>query len=619
MKISREWLQTFFSAGGEPTSGGGKPLPSAQELADALTFHAFEIESAEGDILDVKVTPNRGHDCLSHRGIAKEISAILNIPLSNDPLRNDGPRRSIMEPKTDTVSAQIEDTELCLRYIAGYIKGVEVGPSPEWLVTRLEAMGQKSINNVIDAANFVMFNIGQPLHAFDADKIKGPISIRQLKKGDQLNLLKTTIQIKGGDVAGWNRNIAQLEEKGALAICDEGGPIALAGIKGGRDTAVTENTTSIILEAANFDGRIIRWASKHFGIRTDSSQRFEQVISPELAAYGMRAAADLIVKLAGGELVGFADAYPKPQAPSHVVLHAAQPSKVLGVEISKETIRDVFSRLDFAFEEKGDEFVVTPPFERLDIKIPEDLIEEIARIIGYEKIPAKELPPFGKKPEVNQNFATAERVREDLIAKGYSEVYTSVFADKGERAVLNKVDSVKPYLRANLTDGLAEALKKNVQNKDLLGLKEIKLFEIGTVWKEGQEIVVLCLADSKGVREQLLPMSGDTISRYTYEDLPVSITERYRSFSRYPSITRDIALWVPLDTKVDEVANVIAKAFGDFAVRLDLFDEFKKDNKTSYAFRLVFQSFEKTLTDDEINAQMEKVYEAVKSKGWTVR
>src|SRR3989344_590477 len=163
MKISREWLQTFFSSEGGPASGGDKPLPEAQTLADALTLHAFEVESVEGDVLDVKVTPNRGHDCLSHRGIAKELSAILNLPLKKDLLRNPVE----LKPSTDAVSICIENPVLCQRYIAVYIKGVKVGPSPDWLKKRLQSIGQKSINNVVDATNYVMFDLGQPLHAFD--------------------------------------------------------------------------------------------------------------------------------------------------------------------------------------------------------------------------------------------------------------------------------------------------------------------------------------------------------------------------------------------------------------------------------------------------------------------
>ena len=157
MKISRAWLQNYFE----------QPLPDAAKLADALTFHAFEIESVEGDILDVKITPNRGHDCLCCRGIAKEVSAILNVPMKFDPLR----QTIALEPKTDAVRVTIEEPNLCPRFTAAYITGLRVGPSPEWLRSALESIGQRSINNVVDATNYVMFDVGQPLHAFDAGKL----------------------------------------------------------------------------------------------------------------------------------------------------------------------------------------------------------------------------------------------------------------------------------------------------------------------------------------------------------------------------------------------------------------------------------------------------------------
>ena len=612
MKISREWLQKYFQA----------PLPDATKISDALTFHAFEIEGVEkvgdDDIIDVKITPNRGHDALSHRGIAKEISAILNIPLASDPLKG-APNLS---PTTDAVSVIIEDTELCPRYIAGYIKGVNVGPSPVWLKERLEAIGQRSINNVVDATNFVMFNIGQPLHSFDAGKLT-----EKVQQGDAL-LSKASpcyaIEIRkakeGETMVALDEKTYKLGESN-LVISDKNrgdtSIIGIAGVKGGKASGIDESTHDIIIESANFNGVSVRKTAKALNLATDASQRFQQVLSPELAAYGMKSAVDMILKLAGGELVGFADAYPKPVTPWQVAFTAARTSKLLGIEVTAEEIRTSLTHLGFSFkEEPKGTFVVEPPFERLDLQIPEDLIEEVGRMIGYERIPAIELPAFEKQPEANQNFAKAETIREHLRAKGYSDVHTSVFADKGERAVLNKVDSVKPFLRSNLLDGLKDALKKNIPNKDLLGLKEIKLFEIGTVWSGGNEDMHIA---SIGEKEKAEEGTLADIKPEAIDALPVSTTERYQSFSRYPSITRDIALWVSSDTQSEEVKNVISQSAGNLMSRIDQFDEFKKGDKTSYAFRLVFQSFEKTLTDDEANGAMNAVYEAVKARGWEVR
>jgi phenylalanyl-tRNA synthetase beta chain len=600
MKISREWLQTYFQA----------PLPESQAIANALTFHAFEIEGVEkvgsDDVIDVKVTPNRGHDALSHRAIAKEISAILNIPLASDPLK-EAPNLS---PTTDAASVIIEDTELCPRFTAGYIRGVKVGPSPDWLKQRLEAIGQRSINNVVDATNFVMFNIGQPVHAFDAGQLsqidgKYAFEVRKAKSGEVLMALD-------------DKEYKLTESNLVVADKNSGKAVGIAGVKGGKPAGITEATKDIIVECANFNGVSVRKTSKALNLSTDASQRFQQVISPELAAHGQRLTIDMILKIAGGELVGFADAYPKPTTPWQVTVTAAHTSKLLGIEVTPDEIKTSLTHLGLAFTEADGSFTVEIPFERLDLTIPEDLIEEVGRMIGYEKIPSKELPAFDTRPEVNQNFAAAERVRKDLTGMGYSEVFTSVFADKGEVAVLNKVDSVKPFLRATLTDGLNDALKKNVQNKDLLGLKDVKLFEIGTVWRGGKEEIMAGIVTEKEKAKED-PLSLYVKETSEYEQLPVSTLDRYQSFSRYPSITRDIALWVPADTQAEEVKNVIAKAAGDLMVRIDQFDEFKKGEKTSYAFRLVFQSFEKTLTDDEANFAMNSVYETVKGRGWEVR
>lgn len=600
MKISREWLQTYFQA----------PLPDVATIGDALTFHAFEIEGIEkvgnDDVIDVKITPNRGHDALSHRAIAKEISAILNVPLVSDPLKE----IPNLSPATDGVSVTIEDIELCKRFTASYIKGVKVGPSPEWLKNFLEAIGQRSINNVVDATNYVMFNIGQPVHAFDAGQLseidgKYAFEVRRAKEGEVLMALD-------------DKEYKLAESNLVVADKNSGKAVGIAGVKGGKPAGITEATTDIIVECANFDGVSVRRTSKALNLATDASQRFQQVLSPELAAYGQRLTVDLILKIAGGELVGFADAYAKPIAPWQVVFTAAHTSKLLGIEVSPDEIKTTLTHLGFAFKEDSGSFTVEIPFERLDLRIPEDLIEEVGRMIGYERIPAQELPSFERQSEINQNFAASEQVRKTLTDMGYSEVFTSVFADKGEVAVLNKVDSVRPYLRANLTDGLNDALKKNVQNKDLLGLKEIKLFEIGTVWKGGSEEIMAGIVTEKEMAKE------DPLSLYVkdlteYESLPISATDRYHSFSRYPSITRDIALWVPSDTQSEEVKNVISKAAGNLMIRIDQFDEFKKGDKTSYAFRLVFQSFEKTLTDDEANSTMNSVYESVKGRGWEVR
>jgi phenylalanyl-tRNA synthetase beta chain len=595
MQISREWLQTYFDS----------PLPPVEVLSDALTFHAFEIESIEGDVLDVKITANRGHDCLSYHGIAKEISAILNIPIAASALEawNQMQHFSLEMP----VGVHIAEPDLCSRYIAWSIKGVKVGPSPKWLVDRLAAMGQQSINNIVDAANYVMFNTGQPLHAFDAGKLKlndkgYAIEVRKAKEGEKLLALD-------------NKEYFLKDSMLVIVDANAGVPVGIAGIKGGMPAGVNEKTTDIIIESANFNGVSIRKTAQALKLRTDASQRFEQVISPEFAAMGMRSAAKMIFDLAGGELGSFSDAYPKPQEKRTVSVTSAKINRVLGTRFDAAQIEDVFNRLGFTYTKDRDTYTVEVPFERLDIVIPEDLVEEVGRIIGYDKVPAVEMEKPAKSPAINENFASAEKLREELVGRGYSEVFTSVFVEKGERAVANKIDGDKPYLRASLTAGLKDAYDRNLRNKDLLGLSEIKLFEIGTVWKDGKEVTMLGMADNSGVQEE--PLVAGDIS--TYDTLPFTEAKGYKSFSRYPFIVRDVAMWVPAETNADEVLKVITETVGDLVVRSGKFDEFKKDDKTSFAFRLIFQSFEKTLTDVEVNEIMDSVHKILAKKGYEIR
>lgn len=600
MKISKNWLQNFFD----------EKLPTTGELADAITFHAFEIDGVEqlagGDVLDVKVTPNRGHDCLSYRGIAKEVSAILKIPLAHDPFA--APQQMpVAEPATSEAFAQaplsvsLEDPTFCRRYIAVYLKGVKVAPSPAWLKKNLEAMGQRSINNVVDATNFVMFNTGQPLHAFDAKKLGNlSLGVRAARDHEEIEALD-------------HKKYALNASMHVVTAGDV--PVAIAGIKGGLPCAIDESTTDVVIESANFAGAPVRRAAAALKLRTDASARFEQEISPELAAYAMQNCIEVIQNIAGGELVGVADVYPAPQQEARVKVSVEKINGVLGSSLTPAEVADVFSRLGFSYKEEGEEFEVVIPFERLDLAIPEDLVEEVGRIIGYDKIKEAPLPPLSAAPEVNKEFLAAERAREELVARGYSEVFTSVFAEEGERAVLNKIDSVRPFMRTTLVDGLEWALKKNIPNKDLLGLKEIKLFEIGTVWKGGREVMMLgtVTEKEKASEKPLEPQSG------SYEEYALSPATQYKPFSKYPYIVRDIALWVPKKTAADSVEAVIKTEAGELAQRVALFDRFEKGEKVSLAFRIVFQSFERTLTEAEANAVMEKVSNALKAKGFEIR
>lgn len=599
MKVSRNWLQNFFA----------EPLPKAETLAETLTFHAFEIDGIErlsnDDVLDVSVTPNRGHDCLSHRGLAAELSAILQLPLKaeNDPLN----KTPDLTKPANGVKVELK-TPLAKRYIAGLITGVKIGPSPTWLKQSLEAIGQRSINNLVDATNLVMFNLGQPLHAFDFDKLAAnnnhrTIAVRPAKAGE-------TITTLDGRKYALDESMLVISD----AVADKA--IGIAGVKGGKAAEIDKSTTNILIEAANFDGVSVRKTAQKLKLRTDASARFEQVISSELAAYAMRQMVDLVESIAGGEIIGFVDQYPVPQTIKSVSVTLEKINQTLGIKLTNEEVARVFDRLALSHRKENDKFIITPPPWRLDLEIAADLVEEVARIIGYEKIPAVDLTVAALAATVNPAYYAAEKARTELTAQGYSEVLTSVFAESGERAVTNKIGGDRPYLRDSLLPGLKEALAKNIPNKDLLGLKEIKLFEIGTIWQGGEEKVMIGTISEKteAVEKPLQPQAAEA-----YNDLPLSTATRYTPFSKYPYIVRDIAMWTPADTSEEKVRSILEKEAGDLCIKLSLFDRFEKDSRVSYGFRLIFQSFDRTLTDAEVGEIMERVYTAVKECGWEVR
>jgi phenylalanyl-tRNA synthetase beta chain len=614
MKISRAWIQKYFDT----------ELAGVGEISDAYTFHAFEIDATEGEMLDVKVLPNRAADCMSHRGLAKELSAILDIPLKADPLRTALPDF----PTTNPLSVTIEDGSKCLRYMGALVTGVKVGPSPAWLKEAIEAVGQRSINNVVDATNYVMLNIGQPLHAFDADKLAEKdgaysIAVRSAKEGEKITTLSN-------EEYALNPNILLIADANADA------PLALAGIKGGKRAEVTAETTSLIVESANFEGTLTRRSAQALKLFTDASVRFQNRPSAELAAYGMRDVLALIKEIAGGEVAGVVDQYPTRPTVTPVSVTLSRVNGMLGTSYTSEEVLGVCKRLDLPTDVSGETFTVTPPFERVDLVIPEDLVEEVGRIIGYDKIAPTELPPISGTPD-QARYRGIEKMKDQFVEQGYTEVSTQSFAAKGDIVLANPLDKAKPALRTSLEENLNEALAKAKYNAPLvLAPKEKpKLFEVGSVFpKEGEYMEmrmterVEAWGDAAGISDNL------SVAKFTqhhsdgvgledygkdYEPKRYELSS-YKPFSLYPFITRDIALWVPAGTEAPVVEKMIIRDIdGSLLARLDQFDQFEKEGRISYAFRLVFQSFDRTLTDDEVNGIMSNVTEALTAKGYEVR
>lgn len=777
MKTSYRWLQTYFS----------DPLPPIEEVGDAFTFHSFEIEEIVGDMIDVKVLPNRAADCLSHRGVARELAAILNRKMKSDPIREPLPKF----PETKSLVVSVNDPK-CLRYMGAIVRNVTVGPSPEWLKNALESVGQRSINNVVDATNFVMLNIGQPLHAFDAALLGKSndayaISVRASDSGEKITALGGT---------------EYALPEGTLLITDATNrtPLGIAGVKGGMAAEIREHTKDIVIESANFDGPSIRKTAQALKLWTDASLRYQNRPSPELCAYGMRDVVALIQEIAGGELEGVVDVYTRPQKPYKVGVSSAEVSALLGAQYSEDDVYEALTRLDLPFEKVSDpiaqmltlavscegkpyklgasvrndapesfdcssfiswlcaqsgiasprvsvdqflwgeviqkddllpgdlvfantgeghiwfeskeylahtpvpegvdhvgmyigegaivhaagsphhaviiedletssrfknsvgyrripasseaRFVVTVPFERNDLKIREDLIEEVGRIIGYERIQPATLPPM---PEVHfsDKRRRIEALRSLIIENGFNEISTYAMTDIGDVELALPLAEDKKYLRVNLAHEHAKAVALNMPNLPLFGASDLRMFEVGHVWPNGVEKFVVGItyvvlgkgadlkrdamfAELKRQVKELLGRDipegvviGNTIEFDMHElveegavpDVPPETPTlgMFRPFSMYPFVLRDIALWVPEGTSASDVSSVIVSHAGELLVRIDSFDTFTKEGRTSHAFHLVFQSTARTLSDEDVHVPMTIVTQALTEKGWQVR
>lgn len=632
MKVSRAWLQNYFET----------ELPSSEAIADTLTFHAVEIEEIEGDMLDVKILPDRAAYMLSHRGVALEIAASLNLPLKEDPLKTEIPQY----PRTDRIAVSVEDAALCPRYMAALVTGVTVGPSPAWLKDALTAVGQRSINNVVDATNYVMLNIGQPLHAFDADKLAEKdgsyhLAVRGALEGETITTLT---------------NDDYVLPEGTLVIVDQNADagVGIAGVKGGKRAEIDAGTTNLIIEAANFDGTQVRKTAQALKLWTDASQRFQNKPSAALAAYGMRDVLALIVEIAGGTVIDVIDAYAGSDTMTPVTVTLAKINSVLGTSYTADAVRGAFDRLGFSYTETEDAFTVLPSFERRDLVIAEDLVEEVGRILGYEQIEGVELPLQATAAD-QRRYRGIERIKDFLLERGYSEVSTQSFAKEGDIELANPLQQDAPWLRASLLSNMDAALTRAAYAAPrMVGPDaDVRLFEVGNVFTKDGEVLVLALGAraltgklaTDLVKDHVATLEQDLFgepakARYSLDAsmVEINLTDinleklgegyapnelrlgAYKPFSTYPFALRDVAVWTPEGTEESEVANIIVAAAGDLLVRLDRFDAFTKEGRTSYAFRLVFESMERTLADTDLDPAMERITQALNATdGYTVR
>jgi phenylalanyl-tRNA synthetase beta chain len=426
-------------------------------------------------IMEVEVTSNRP-DCMGHLGVARELAAGLERPLKRDFMPSF--TGTANPPGRELVKVTIEDPELCSRYIGGVIKGVKVGPSPEWLRRRLRACGVRPINNIVDITNYVLLEYAQPLHAFDLARLEGPeIQVRRARGGEKLLCLD-------GIVRDLNEAM--------LVIADAKRPVAIAGVIGGEETAVSTVTTDILLEAATFSGPSIRQTSRAIGLRTEASARFERGLPPELALAGARRAAALIGELAGGSVHReWPDVYPRPQEPVRVRLKPWIVDEVLGVHVPLEESEAILISLGFHVKVLGDgEWDVLPPVFRLDVTIPEDLVEEVGRVFGYDRIPPT-LPgrhhdrwtPLA--PSVDRRLDAA---REVMAGAGFTETWNpalvsgrklealrvAAYAMRVSNALSDDMDTLRTSLLPSLVDAVA-------LNRDR-GRDEVRVYEAASAF-----------------------------------------------------------------------------------------------------------------------------------------
>lgn len=433
-----------------------------------IELHKFFIEN--GVSIDIDLTPNRP-DCASHIGVAREISIItdkeLKIPEVN--------LKEFEDPIENNIRVDIQNVSGCPRYTARVIKGVKIGPSPEWLVEYLRSIGIRSINNVVDASSFVLMETGQPLHTFDYSKISGKkIIVRSAKNGELVETLDKVKRTLSEDV---------------LLICDAERPVAVAGIMGLSNSEISETTTDVLIESAYFDPATIRKGSKYLGLSTDASYRFERGVDPEGLVYALNRVTQIIVEVAGGEICnGILDEYPKKIHLPEVQVRFNRIDKLIGMSFDRRWIVGIFEKLGCDIIQVTDDYVnLISPSWRPDLQREVDYIEEIVRIYGMEDVPFADKFHIQPSTKLNYRFDLIENLRSMLVSYGYFEVYTDSlvskrnaefnFSNSSLLKIRNPLSADMEYVRTSLIPGLVQTAQRNINR----GNHNLMLFEVGNV------------------------------------------------------------------------------------------------------------------------------------------
>jgi len=656
-------------------------MPSPEQVADIFTMRAFEIESMEqkGDdtVYDIKILPDRSPYAYGIRYVALELA--LRVPdLALKPVYTEFMQTvvdvSAIPRNIDTLLVDTSAQDLCSLYTLTYIEGIHNNPSSAEIVQKLAALGQQSRGMIVDLTNLVMYDTGQPLHAFDADKVDGQIRVAVLD-------VDTDVTILGGKKVSL--------KKGTTVIRDTKDILAIAGVKGCVKAEVTSETKNIFLESASFDRVIVRKTSRSLDLINDSSKRFEQGVTVERPVTALQTFVEHLQELIPTCTVHATKV-------SKDIVDIFLPEKLTKIEINIRRCADLVDDsvsgmvdrfLDFmksTLPKTGvvvertseDTYMITAPLYRADMCIEADVVNEFTRDIGYESV--KYVPTeLVQSVTQERRYQVLQAIRKFLVSKGYTEVllHTLIDSKKNPDAIEleNSLTSERDALRAELAPELIQAVIKNYPYLDLVDKKAVELFEIGVVHSrkklEGAEVfgidqrthlalgvgmpkwpkkvdesktvstILKELCEYLGV--EMLDIKNTESKDATAKILEVDITDiidtakishiknvtktegikfTYKKASIYPSMSRDIAFFVEGESEevVKEFMNGIKEKY-HLIETMTCFDIFSKDGKTSYGYRFVFQSYEKTLTEEEVSTVMSSIAGSVQSKGWVVR
>jgi phenylalanyl-tRNA synthetase beta chain len=632
--------------------------------------------------LDVEVTSNRG-DLLSHLGIAREIArqgqqGLVLPEVPGAPAVELTLSSNQREARASGAVVRIEDGDLCKRYLGAVVRGVRIAPSPAWLQKRLRAAGARPINNVVDATNYVLLELGQPLHAFDLGRLKdSTIVVRRAKAGEKA--FRT--------LDGVDRKITTE----MLMICDAARPVAIAGVMGGEESEVTDTTTDVLLECALFHPPNIRATRRELGISTDASYRYERGVDPQGMERALARALEVILATAGGTLApDVADAVPAPWVPVTVSLRVPRVERVLGVPFTADAVRSLLRPLGFvvSVDGKGADAlkVSVPGYRSYDVKREIDLVEEIARRHGFDAFPEALAPYRPGTVSDHPLFALEDDLRRMLSERGLHEAQTPTFVPEGEGDVQlgNPISREESFLRTRLLPSLLRRVLHNFAR----GEGNVRLFEMATSFRGGGPdglpreaphlAIVLTgrrapvhwsgdpgafdLWDLKGLIEDLMTRAGLAVTLvpgsshepalvpdetlvmwnrgggtigwggrvdparldapawaspvWGFElELPARpaprTVPRHAALPAFPGVERDLALVVPDETPAERVLDVLGQAGGEDLEKVEVFDLYRgkgiPEGSRSLAFRLRFQSLDRTLTDAEVDRAIEGV------------